>query len=212
MHSAINKRVHARKRRVIAHGFSDNAIKQLEAHIQDCTDTFNQHMYTLPTKGQVDKEPLPWSEPYDMGIWCNNLTFDVIAKLIFSKSYGMMENPAIRWIQGAIHDGSKHRYTVGFLPALFYAGIDKYIFAHLSTQRERMRAFSFAQMEERVKDPKAGERNDFMSILTRATDPETGEGFSKMELGAEANLLVTAGEISFYYICWLKIFPYKSQQ
>jgi cytochrome P450 len=199
VHSAINKKVHARKRRTLTHGFSDNAIKDLIPHIQACTSTFNRHLYNIlePSQPAGRESPAPWSQSYDMAEWSNNLTFDVIAKMIFSKSFGMMENPKIRWIQSAIHAGARHRYIVGFQQFIYWYGLDRFLFADLTSARAKMRVFSVNQMQERITDPRASEKRDLIHILSNATDPETGESFTMQELGSETGLLITAGLMSF---------------
>ena len=198
-HTAIDKRQHARKRRTLAHGFSDNSLRELETHIQNVSSSFTKQLYDRKesdARSTRSGTSLPWSKPYDMGLWSNNFTFDVIGAMIFSKSFGMLEDPKIRWVQEAIHHTSKHKYTVAFAQFLYNSGVDKLFLSKYTSSREKLRNFAVGLMKERLASEKASEKRDFVDYLTKARDPETGKGFTMQELGSESALLITAGQCS----------------
>jgi len=92
-HSSIDKSSHARKRRVLSHAFSDNAIKSMEKYILGNVRTFCSQLApkTLSEKG--------WGLPQNMADWCNYLTFDVMGDLCFGKAFEMLiTTPTIMWL------------------------------------------------------------------------------------------------------------------
>jgi len=94
-HSSIDKASHARKRRVLSHAFSDNAIKSMEKYILANVRTFCSKLGTksLDKVGNSNE----WSIAQNMADWCNYLTFDVMGDLCFGKAFEMLE-----------HDDNRH--------------------------------------------------------------------------------------------------------
>ena len=90
--SAIDKDIHARKRRVVAHAFSDHALKALEAFMLVNVDVWCKLL------AQQSDEKATWAEPVDMARSANYLTFDVLGDLAFGKSFGLLQSPANRWL------------------------------------------------------------------------------------------------------------------
>ena len=85
-HNSRDKDVHARKRRVLSHAFSDSAIKEVERYILGNVRTFCQEIGrdgSTETKG--------WSSPKNMTDWCNYLAMDVLGDLCFGKAFHMLE-------------------------------------------------------------------------------------------------------------------------
>ena len=76
---ASDKVQHARKRRVMGHAFSDQAMKGLEhyvlEHVQGLVDRIN----VVVGKSGDGKG---WSESLDMMAWCNWLVFDIMGDLV----------------------------------------------------------------------------------------------------------------------------------
>jgi cytochrome P450 len=94
-HSSIDKASHARKRRVLSHAFSGNAIKSMEKYILANVRTFCSKLGTksLDKVGNSNE----WSIAQNMADWCNYLTFDVMGDLCFGKAFEMLE-----------HDDNRH--------------------------------------------------------------------------------------------------------
>jgi cytochrome P450 len=196
VHTAIDKIVHARKRRILSHGFSDNAMRELEPQLMACTNTFVAQIYNQNQREapRACEEEMAWSQPYDLAMWSNNLMFDVMGALVFSKSYGMLESPKLRWIQNSIQDSTKLKYVLSHFQILLHTGLDRFFFPSLSVMRAMYKKFAIGQLKERMEAGKSGAKQDLIGFMMRAKDPETGEGFSIQELGSEASLLITAGK------------------
>ena len=81
-HSSIDKASHARKRRVLSHAFSDNAIKSMEKYIMANVRTFTSALGAKPKLLSEKPSPGEWSVAQNMADWCNYLTFDVMGDLV----------------------------------------------------------------------------------------------------------------------------------
>lgn len=193
-HSAIDKSVHARKRRVLSQAFSDAAIKSMENHILAHVRQFCQNLAGLTTFGSVpNEENKGYGEAVEISDQANYLTFDIMGDLCFGKAFGMLERPdnrfAIDMIGKAAH---RHLICGTYLPIHEYH-LDKLFFRKIAAGRARYMQYSKGQAAERMKMGLDVDRKDFFYYLLKAKDPETGAGFSTPELWGESNLLIIAG-------------------
>jgi hypothetical protein len=110
--SQINKQTHARKRRLLRHGFSDAALRAAETTIKRHVAMLCQcleHLNNDEQEGCDIGSPylLPrgdWSQPKNFSAWINRFTFDVSSDLSFSKSFGMMKYAQHRKIIKIVHE------------------------------------------------------------------------------------------------------------
>lgn len=199
-HSAIDKSVHGRKRRVLSHAFSDAAIKSMENHIlahirQFCSNLGGSNMgeKALTKTVYSEKTENDWTTPKNITDQANYMTFDIMGDLCFGKAFGMLERPdnrfAIDLISSAAH---RHLICGTYLPIHEYH-VDKLLFPKIAGMRQRYMQFSKAQAAERAKMGVDVDRKDFFYYLLKAKDPETGQGFNSGELWGESNLLIIAG-------------------
>ncbi|KAL1612329.1 hypothetical protein SLS60_000555 [Paraconiothyrium brasiliense] len=170
VHSSIDKMQHARKRRVMSHAFSDQAIKSLEKYI-----LANVRTACRLLGGKKGGE----NEPWNAADWCNWLVFDIMGDLVFGKAFGMLESPANRFAVDLVGNAA-HRHLI-------------ILFRKIAAQRGQYMQYSKAQAMERTKMGLDVDRRDFFYHLLNAKDPETGKGFSMDELWGESNLLIIAG-------------------
>lgn len=95
-HAAIDKDVHAFKRRVLSHGFSEQALRDLEEFM-----IVNINKWTDLLGSDLSAEDKGWSaEPRDMALWATYLTFDVLGDLCFGKPFGLLDDHSKRYIPG----------------------------------------------------------------------------------------------------------------
>ena len=99
-HSSIDKAPHARKRRVLSHAFSDNAIKNMEKYILGNVRSFCSALGSKPAFTTAEKtgEKGKWGVAQNMADWSNYLTFDVMGDLCFGKAFEMLENHTNRHV------------------------------------------------------------------------------------------------------------------
>jgi cytochrome P450 len=195
-HSAIDKKVHGRKRRVLSHAFSTHAIESMDQYIFQNVKIFC-NLLGDPVRDTVqvssNDEKASASPVKNVSRLASYLTFDVMGELCFGKSFGMLTHPDIRFVSMLI-DSAAHRHSVvGSYTLLDKLHLDKVFFHNLANRRERYMAYSRAQAAERTARKDSEERKDFFYHLLHAKDPETGEGFQMNELWSESNLLIVAG-------------------
>jgi cytochrome P450 len=177
--TAIDKKVHARKRRVLAQGFSENAVRGLEPQILACTEALSRQIEStaspLDARHAADgRDEALWGVASDMGAWVHNFTFDVMGVMVFSKSYRTLENDENRWMQDAILEQARIKYSTGFWPFLPKSGLDKVVFPRLASIREKVTAFAVKQLKERMEAGKTEEKRDLVHFLGNAKDPDHG--------------------------------------
>lgn len=97
LHSALDDVEHARLRRLLAPGFSGEALKAQEPIVTRYVDAFIRRLRAESQSG-----------PVDMVRWYNSITFDLTGDLMFGESFGCLEtsepNPWIEFIFGAVKD------------------------------------------------------------------------------------------------------------
>jgi cytochrome P450 len=114
-HSSIDKAAHARKRRVLSHAFSENAVKSMERYVLGNIRTFCEKLGTQPsTQVLGEKESNGWSVAQNMADWCNYLTFDVMGDLCFGKAFEMLEHKENRHVIDLIGNAAHMHLIVGY--------------------------------------------------------------------------------------------------
>ncbi|TDZ13988.1 Cytochrome P450 monooxygenase AKT7 [Colletotrichum spinosum] len=187
-HNARDKDVHARKRRVLAHGFSDSAMKEMERYILG-----NVRAFTTEIGRGATSDSKGWSSPKNMSDWCNYLAMDILGDLSFGKAFHMLEAPDNRFALDLVAAATKRHLICGTMPIVDKLKLDKLLFPTIAAGRARYMAYSKGQLTERTKLGEDTDRRDFFYYLLKARDPETGLGFSTPELWGESNLLIIAG-------------------
>lgn len=97
--ASINKQIHARKRRVIRYGFSNNALSMAEGTIKKHVATLArclEHLQDDHQEGHIadDKEiglvSGKWSTPKNFAVWANRYSFDLASDLSLAESFHTM--------------------------------------------------------------------------------------------------------------------------
>lgn len=195
-HSAIDRSMHARKRRVLSQAFSDVAIKSMEKHLlshirQFCQNLGERNLITFSTQQLEEKSQ--WTPAKNVSDQANYMTFDIMGDLCFGKAFGMLERPDNRFAIDLIGNAAHRHLICGtYLPIHDYH-LDKIFFRKIAAGRARYMQYSKSQAAERSKMGMETDRKDFFYYLLKAKDPETGEGFKPVELWGESNLLIIAG-------------------
>ncbi|KAI9871341.1 MAG: hypothetical protein M1830_003014 [Pleopsidium flavum] len=206
-HTAIDKSVHARKRRVLSQAFSDSAMRAMETHVLNNIRSWCGHLGDWQRRSKADiNGPLygfigqqqalrsgTWSTPKNMGDWANYLSFDVLGDLCFGKPFGVMDSEKNRFVLDLIPTAAYFHNVNGQMPMIKKLGFDSLLFGKIKSKREKYMAYSKEQMAARTKQGIDGDRRDFFYHLLKARDPETGQGFGPLELWGESNVLLIAG-------------------
>ena len=208
-HSAIDKAMHARKRRVLAQAFSDSAMRGLQPHILSVIRTFTHAIADFYGGNRlVEKAKGGWSTPRDMAQWTNYMSYDILGDICYGESFETLERPDNRFAVELVGTSSKFHYLNGQMPGLKQLGLDRILFPELRAKRSRFMAYSRARLQKRAQLGTDTDRRDFFYHLLKAKDPETGLGFSQQELWGESNVLLIAGSdttstalsSTFYYL------------
>ncbi|CAP62135.1 uncharacterized protein PODANS_0_1540 [Podospora anserina S mat+] len=166
-HNARDRDLHARKRRVLSHAFSDGAIKEVERYILANIRTFCE---AIGDYGRAIQDNKGWSAPKNMSDWCNWLAMDILGDLCFGKAFHMLDRPDNRYAVDLVGVAAQRHLLCGTMPIVNKLSLDKILFHKIAT-----------------------DRRDFLYHLLKARDPETGQGFTTPELWGESNLLIIAG-------------------
>ncbi|KAL5120168.1 hypothetical protein ACEQ8H_001994 [Pleosporales sp. CAS-2024a] len=191
VHSAIDKMQHARKRRVMAHAFSDSAIKNLEKYILANVRVACEILGRKSDGGAEGEKG--WNTQWNAAHWCEWLVFDIMGDLVFGKAFGMLESPRNRFAIDLVGNAAHRHLICGSHLTIHNWHLDKLFFRKIAGQRAQYMQYSKAQAMERTKLGLDADRKDFFYYLLNAKDPETGAGFTMDELWGESNLLIIAG-------------------
>ncbi|GAP87077.1 putative cytochrome P450 3A31 [Rosellinia necatrix] len=201
--SVIDKDIHARKRRVLRYGFSDNALKEAEVAIKKHVATLLRCLEHLGDDNQegwiVDNKEAPgspdqWSSPKNWAVWINRYSFDLSSDLSLSDSFDMMRKQERRDFEEIIHEGMWGENVTG--SAVFPLVSLKLRWLILSRWVRSSKPFddfveqaAAARAQEMATGLKG--KKDFMTWLWAGVD--AAETIPLEELKEEVILLITAG-------------------
>ncbi|PVH83179.1 cytochrome P450 [Cadophora sp. DSE1049] len=177
--SAIPRDLHAKKRRILAAGFTDKAIKSMEEYMLI-------HIRSLCEKLASATEPL------DVSNWLNYLTGDILGELAFGKPFGFLEESKNRYILDALNGSAAYALISGVTVTPLKTILPRILFPHLTASRIKYRTFAISQAEQRTKMT-GSDRKDFYHYFMEYKNPHTDERLPLREMFAEANNLIIAG-------------------
>ena len=123
VHNVIDKKIHARKRRVMSGAFADNAVKSMEkyvvANIEGACQVLKQNSIVHDEKVDLlqvqnvgtEKSSKGWMQPVNIADWCDWLTFDIMGDLAFGKAFGMFDQPQNRFAVDLVSSAA-HRHLI----------------------------------------------------------------------------------------------------
>lgn len=192
--TAIDKKAHGRKRRILSQGLSEAAIRSYEPIILEQIHKLCDIWARLSDMSTAvpEEKQAAWSIPQNMARWANYLTFDIMSSVIFGATFDLLSKEDNRYVPAAIEASNVRTVVVCHAPILRFRRWDRKLFKVAIQNRNRFLTFVTGLLQERMvakSQPKA----DAFSFLLQATDPETGERMTPAELGAEATTLVVAG-------------------
>jgi hypothetical protein len=123
---------------------------------------------------------------------------DIVSDLAFGKSLDMLTSPKHRFITEVICGYIKRSYIAMQYPWLFCPGsnwlsADTWLFPRLLEERARYLAATKYIVKDRI-EREDNSRQDIMSHLLKAKEPDTGETLSFEEIWSEAYLMISAGK------------------
>lgn len=179
---------HARHRRLIAHAFSEKALREQEDMVKHYIDLFIQRLGERAVK--TDAPGGPGTGVVDISAWFNFTTFDLIGDLTFGESFDCLENAKFhpwiammfQWLKVGVL-----LYVAQQFPTITNA------LAKLIPQKIKNGASSHAQLTKEKVDRRLElqtTRPDFMSYILRHNDER---GMSVNEIKSNAHILIIGG-------------------
>ena len=86
------------------------------------------------------------------------------------------------------------RGQIGHMPTLLKFRLHGLVFRDLIKGLDKYESYCQTQTQKRMNKIAAVDNRDIFSYLLEAKDPETNEGFTKLELISESSLLINAGK------------------
>ncbi|RFU28115.1 hypothetical protein B7463_g8227, partial [Scytalidium lignicola] len=180
--------LHAKRKRIVSHGYSMNALQAMEKYVQDRLAVFMDKMSGFASNGQI----------VNLSKWSHFFAFDVIGELAFSEGFGMLdsgiEDEHISLINNQMEFGS----TIGMIPSLIPMTKLTWLpipwLKRIQAGRERLKELTRSRVERRKE--KLSDRKDLLGRLIEAKDPVTGEMLDPIDLRTEAFSSIVAGSDS----------------
>jgi cytochrome P450 len=171
---------HTRMRKLIAHAFSEKALREQEPIMQSYTDLFVQRMYERSKEGN----------PVNIKKWIYWLLFDVFGDLCFGESFGCLrEEKSHPWID-IMSNATQSFAWIGLARRVPYFG--RYAMKLIPKEKIEQAAwhskFSSDMADKRL--AMKTDRPDFMSFILRYNDDR---GLTVPELRSNSNSLVAGG-------------------
>jgi cytochrome P450 len=198
--SAVDKGVHARKRRVMTHAFSEQAVRGIQPYI---TSSIREWCTALGDSLEPGKAPPKdeeqWSEPRDMRHWSAYVIFDALGELLFGESFRTVSRSDNRFFLELMASNSRLINITGQMPILGRLNLSTVFTRAHKERRAKQFGFLRAKLQKRLAlGPDSEGRRDIIYYLQQGKDSQTGQGYTEAELMGEAALLLGAGEnISF---------------
>lgn len=184
---------HSRMRKLLAHAFSERALREQESLITSYIDLLISNLHDQirgPTQGTVN-----------LVKWYNFTTFDIIGDLSFGESFHCLESGEYHpWIAvifkairfGTILHAARHYPPLTEMLALLLP-------SHLAEQRKKRSIFNKTKVDTRLKLGTSVDRPDFMSYVLRYNDER---GMTVPEIHSNSIILITAGsETTATFLC-----------
>ncbi|KAF4415246.1 cytochrome P450 [Fusarium acutatum] len=185
--TAVDRKTHGRRRRLISQGLSDSSTRGFE-------DTIKQHVEKLCNQirpGHSDAST-QWSGSHDLSRWSSYLTFNIMADIVFGQQYNLLGDDENRYVIDSIEGSNIRTGVLIQAPEASIWRLDRHLFPKSIQCRNKFIKFISRLVLDRMTTSPL-KRNDIISHLLTAKDKETNERFTKNEVMAESTTLVVAG-------------------
>ncbi|KAG9529486.1 benzoate 4-monooxygenase cytochrome P450, partial [Aureobasidium melanogenum] len=177
---ATNVPDHARMRKLLAHAFSDRALREQESLMSKYIDALVTGLLKYAHEGK----------PVDLVSWYNFATFDIIGDLAFGEPFGSLETSNLHpWVQ-MLFDGIKGGALMRC--SRYWPSLSKVLYSLVSrklmAKRNAHQSLSSEKVQRRLE--LGSERVDFTTYILRHNDEK---GMTPWEIEVNASLLIIAG-------------------
>ncbi|KAL7271928.1 hypothetical protein RUND412_005291 [Rhizina undulata] len=190
--NCTDRQVHAAKRKVLAHAFTETALRSMEQyylpHIESLCDIIASGDQSLPIPGNDKEKNGKWRG--DMGLWANYLTYDIMGELTFGTDFHMMYEETNRSVPDLILSTTTNAHLCATYPILDRWRLDTLLFRSLFKKQAAFFKYVAENGEKRIKI--GADRKDFMGYILSAREADEN-AYSAEELQAEGIQLIIAG-------------------
>ncbi|OGM43368.1 hypothetical protein ABOM_008724 [Aspergillus bombycis] len=187
--SAVNKRVHAFKRRTLKSAFSDQGLSEIEETVIAHINSLTTHLFPN------DTESLPngWSSSIDVATVFDWFAFDLIGDITYGSSFGMLDSPQKRWVR-PVYTKMSHRGVMCLMqPKIYKFKLDRIFLFPLYRDIISAGSWVYNRVKDRAHMGDKVERKDVFSIMTTSRDQASNEGYTMKDLWTESMVLLGAG-------------------
>lgn len=173
---------HSRYRRTLAHAFSDRALAQQEAILQQYANLLVSQLKASLSEGPIQ----------DMTKWYNWATFDIIADLTFGTPFGCLRDRKQHMCIDCIYNTLstfRFQYFTSYWPALKRLQSMWTSNKHVQGRKE---LYQFIQAHTMQRMATETQRPDFMTETLKHSG-EKGVGLTPQEFATNNNVLIGAG-------------------
>jgi cytochrome P450 len=129
-----------------------------------------------------------------MAEWCNYLTFDIMADIVFGAQSGLLTEPANRYLVEDIDVSAKRAFCLICTPLLFIGRMDRWVFPEAVRARRRFLGFVDQLVEQGLAKGTTAQGAIFTSLLS-LRDTETQRTLDRQSILSEATALTVAGKL-----------------
>jgi cytochrome P450 len=174
---------HSRYRRLLAHAFSDKALRSQEPLLLSYVDLLIKRLYEVGNGG---------NSPLDMVKWYNFTTFDLIGELSFGESFHCLENSAYHPWVSMMFDGIKINSYFNALKR--FPGAEKmlqpFVPKKLVEAKKVHMDYVIQRVATRLAVKPGAEKTDFTHFFLQNQEKDP---LTEKELQTNADILVVAG-------------------
>lgn len=185
----IDRKAHAKRKRILQMGFSDRALGELESVLLQNVNDFCEILLDDSIKNAVDEKG--WGPIRDLNKAVGHMTFDTMGEMVFSKSFGMQRGSANRQFLDLSMDALRGLNTVAFIPLLLKMKLHIIFFGEVNDGMMKYKDYCAKQSDERISRSAELKRPDIWSRVITGKDPVTGHSFTSEDLQSEAAIIVS---------------------
>ncbi|XPS74027.1 hypothetical protein M3J09_006155 [Ascochyta lentis] len=194
--NAASNKLHSTRRKIIAQGFSEQAMRASEPKILKHVANYCSVLFGPQTSDE-------WSEPRETTQWSAFFAIDLIADLTVGRSTAMLLNPENR-IYNPARKANFARMGLSIQwPEAFCSGVispvkvGELLFPEIARLGKEWHTLLSSWIASRLETLRSAEgpasENDMIVAISSYRDPETGQGLSDGDLTAEMTTLLIAG-------------------
>jgi cytochrome P450 len=198
---------HLRRRRIMSLGVSGQAMREYEPRVMSHIDKLSGIVF--PERAGE------WSKPRNMATWCDYLSFDMMADIIFGAHYNLLADERFRYVPAMIEKSNVRVAAMVQFPDLSWLRLDRYMFRSAIVARNRFLKFVLRLNRDRTElskgnicgilgqgilPPDSGPKSsvlstvpDVYSKLEESRDPQKDATLRPDEIASESITLVVAG-------------------